>query len=354
MESGAPAAAMQRCGVGDPLPTTGTMSLRRVSALLALSLVAPASAAAAPDASGGATAPERSGGVDAGQPFPTMRPRAAEFAVSPAQVPSSGGDVTVSFRIAARARTVRARVLLTAPGARRAAAGLRLGAVRAGRRHTRTWRLPGKRLEAGDYVVSLVAADGAGRSLHRTQAQPGRSALTVLAPPPEPTPAPEPPRVAADPDPAPVATPASVSGAGVFPVQGTWSFGGDGGRFAATRTGHSHQGQDIVAADGTPVVAPKAGVVSVVAYQPSGAGHYVVLHAGDGRDLVFMHLQEGSIPVAKGTAVTAGQLLGRVGATGTASGPHLHFELWPDGWWSSPTSRPIDPLPELQAWSATR
>jgi murein DD-endopeptidase MepM/ murein hydrolase activator NlpD len=268
--------------------------------------------------------------------------------------------VTLSFRIAARTHTVRAHVLLTAPGARRAAASFRLGAVRTGRRHARTWRLPADRLKAGNYVVSLVATDGSGRSLRRTDTDPGRTALTVLAPPPEPepeptpAPAPTPESVTATPQPSPVATPASVSGGGVFPVQGTWSFGGDGSRFSAPRSGHSHQGQDLVAAEGTPVVAPRAGVVSVVAYQASGAGHYVVLDAADGRDMVFMHLQAGSISVAKGTAVTAGQQLGRVGATGTASGPHLHFEIWPAGWWSSPTSRPIDPLPDLQTWSGTR
>ena len=90
------------------------------------------------------------------------------------------------------------------------------------------------------------------------------------------------------------------------------------------------------------------------AYQASGAGYYVVLHGEDGRDLVFMHLQAGSIPVTKAAPVAAAQLLGRVGTTGTASGPHLHFEIWPDGWWASPASRPIDPLPDLMAWAGTR
>ncbi len=76
------------------------------------------------------------------------------------------------------------------------------------------------------------------------------------------------------------------------------------------------------------------------------------MRADDGRDYVFMHLQEGSVAVQRGQPVAAGRRLGAVGATGDADGPHLHFEIWPDGWWASDASRPIDPLPDLQAWAA--
>jgi murein DD-endopeptidase MepM/ murein hydrolase activator NlpD len=57
--------------------------------------------------------------------------------------------------------------------------------------------------------------------------------------------------------------------------------------------------------------------------------------------------------VTKGAAVAAGQRLGAVGSTGGSSGPHLHFELWVNGWWASQASAPIDPLPELQSWAGT-
>jgi murein DD-endopeptidase MepM/ murein hydrolase activator NlpD len=67
-----------------------------------------------------------------------------------------------------------------------------------------------------------------------------------------------------------------------------------------------------------------------------------------------MHLMAGSVMVAKGAVLAAGAQFARVGNTGSSSGPHLHFEIWPDGWYSSPDSKPIDPLPQLQAWAATR
>jgi murein DD-endopeptidase MepM/ murein hydrolase activator NlpD len=99
-------------------------------------------------------------------------------------------------------------------------------------------------------------------------------------------------------------------------------------------------------------VAPRAGVITWRAYQADGAGHYVVLRTDDGRDLVFMHFQDGSGAVAKNQAVVAGQRLGRVGSTGRSDGPHLHFEIWPDGWYAGNGSTPIDPLADLLAWAA--
>ena len=148
--------------------------------------------------------------------------------------------------------------------------------------------------------------------------------------------------------------PAPVIPAGehVFPVDGPYSLGGDDARFGAPRGDHTHQGQDIAAARGTPVVAPYAGVVSWVRYQRAGAGHYVVLDADDDRDYVFMHLRRGSIPVAEGQRVLAGDQLGEVGNTGRSFGSHLHFEVWVGGWYAK-GGEPVDPLPLLQAW-ATR
>lgn len=148
----------------------------------------------------------------------------------------------------------------------------------------------------------------------------------------------------------PTAPTAPVSGDHVFPVQGAFSLGGDGSRFGARRRGHRHQGQDISAALGTPVVAPWAGTVERIAFQRDGAGLYIVLDGdGEDRDYVFMHLRRGSLRVSRGEPVAAGQQIAEVGNTGGSSGAHLHFEIWVGGGWYT-GGRPIDPLPLLRGW----
>ncbi len=133
----------------------------------------------------------------------------------------------------------------------------------------------------------------------------------------------------------------------VFPVQGSYSFAGSDGRYGAGRGDHIHAGQDLPAAAGTPLVATIAGTVSTRAYQAGGAGNYVVLAGDDGFDYVYMHLRKPAL-VKPGTRVAAGQQLGEVGATGRASGPHLHFEIWTAHWYAG--GRHFDPLPALLAW----
>ncbi|MBJ7348802.1 MAG: M23 family metallopeptidase, partial [Thermoleophilaceae bacterium] len=135
-----------------------------------------------------------------------------------------------------------------------------------------------------------------------------------------------------------------------FPVVGSFTFGGAGSRFNSDRPGHKHQGQDVSAAEGTPLVAPHAGVISWVSFQAEGAGWYVVLDsAGEDRDYVFMHLKTNSLLVKKGDTVVTGQQLAQVGTTGVSTGPHLHFEIWTGGhWWAG--GHPVDPLPILQQW----
>jgi len=229
-----------------------------------------------------------------------------------------------------------------------------LGTHRVGRTRVVTWA-PDAALAPGRYGTRLRA-----RGAHAAAST--RSRVRVLGPEPAATPAPRPeasPRATPAPvpaetpqPPAPVAPPApAASGPGVFPVQGRYSLGGTDARFGFVRPTHVHRGQDIVAAEGTPVVAPRPGVVFFRDYQASGAGHYVVVRGDDGRDYVFMHSREGSVLVAKGDRVAAGQRIAEVGHSGHATGPHLHFEIWPDGWFSSPASAPVDPLPDLLAWT---
>jgi murein DD-endopeptidase MepM/ murein hydrolase activator NlpD len=148
-------------------------------------------------------------------------------------------------------------------------------------------------------------------------------------------------------------TPPITTVSGVFPVQGSFTFGGDDARFGAGRPGHIHQGQDVVAASGVPLVAPVAGTVTWKANQPGGAGIYLVVRGAGSdevRDYVFMHIKRGTVLVAPGDAVSPGQQLAQVGATGDASGPHLHFEIWVGGWYVR-GGAPVDPLPQLKRWA---
>ena len=134
-----------------------------------------------------------------------------------------------------------------------------------------------------------------------------------------------------------------------FPVAGPHSYGGPEARFGAPRSGHTHQGQDLLAAEGTPLVAPLRGVITYTGYQAGGAGIYVVMHASGTRyDFAFMHLESGSLRVHAGQSVKPGTRLGSVGQTGDATGPHLHFEVWVGPWQAG--GHPIDPLPLLRRW----
>ena len=312
--------------------------MRHLPFLLCAMALLPAPALAAGPGTGGATAPTSSGGVKYGEPLREVRhgrrvpsrPVAREFSVAPGTL-MAGQPATFAFRVDGRARTVRVRIELRRAGASGVAKRLRLGYRRTQMRHEYVWTPAPGELAAGDYRVTLQAFDDAGQGLHRTARASGRDTVRVAVPPPPP-----------------------VSAAGVFPVQGPYDFGGDDARFGAARDGHVHQGQDISAAEGTPLVSPVATTVTWVGYQAKGAGHYVVLRAADGRDFVYMHLLTGSITVAEGAALAAGAQFAQVGSTGVSSGPHLHFEIWPDGWYSSPDSQPIDPLPQLQAWAGTR
>jgi len=133
-----------------------------------------------------------------------------------------------------------------------------------------------------------------------------------------------------------------------FPIGGAHDFGGGAGRFGAGRSGRSHQGQDVFARCGTPLVAARGGVVKTRQYH-SAAGNYLIIDGErTGSDYGYMHLQRPAL-VDRGDRVQTGQLIGYVGQTGRAEGCHLHFELWSSpGWYSG--GRPLDPLGALRAW----
>lgn len=132
----------------------------------------------------------------------------------------------------------------------------------------------------------------------------------------------------------------------VFPVRGPFSFGSSGSRFGAGRPGHIHQGQDLSASCGTPLVAIKKSRVLYNQWD-GGGGNYVVLHnVGTNTNYVYMHMIRRS-PLKVGQFVAAGAPIGRVGNTGQSSGCHLHFEYWIGPWQTG--GRPIDPLPYLRS-----
>jgi murein DD-endopeptidase MepM/ murein hydrolase activator NlpD len=133
----------------------------------------------------------------------------------------------------------------------------------------------------------------------------------------------------------------------VFPIAGPHTYGQG---FGVQRSGHTHEGQYVMADCGLPLVASQAGTVKFAGTQ-SLAGNYVVLTAADrSADYVYMHLRDPAL-VKKGDRVVTGQPIGFVGRTGDATACHLHFELWPaPGWYTGGAA--VDPLPSLKAWDA--
>ena len=130
----------------------------------------------------------------------------------------------------------------------------------------------------------------------------------------------------------------------IWPVRGRIS-----GRFGNQRVyngtpGSAHSGMDIAAASGTPVKAPADGVVTFAddLYLTGGT---LLLDHGHGVSSNFLHLSR--MDVAVGDSVEQGEVIGRVGATGRATGPHLH---WGMNWL---TVR-IDPLLMIEASDAAQ
>jgi murein DD-endopeptidase MepM/ murein hydrolase activator NlpD len=133
-----------------------------------------------------------------------------------------------------------------------------------------------------------------------------------------------------------------------FPILGAHDYGSSGSVFGAGRSGHTHQGHDVMAACGVPLVAARGGSVQYSGYQ-GAAGNYVVIDGkGTTYDFMYAHLAEPS-PLQTGDSVRTGQPIGIVGDTGSASACHLHFEIWAaPGWYEG--GSPIDPLSYLQKW----
>jgi murein DD-endopeptidase MepM/ murein hydrolase activator NlpD len=292
---------------------------------------APAAQPAGPVTGGtsptGVSSPSTSanGGNRYGRPF-RIPPVIRRFSASPRSVVFGGAPTTVRFRVEAIGAAKKVRVRLTARRAGGGALRVNLGRRATNRTVSVRWARAG--VAAGTYTLSLTVVDSRGKALARA----ARAGLTV--------------RVRPRPKPAPAPSPAPSTGNGVFPVAGPHSYG-DG--FGVDRGDHIHQGQDIPAADGTPLVAPRASTVFATGYSASGSGEYVVLYdSGANRSYVYFHLHRGSTVVSDGQSVRAGQRIGAVGTTGHSTGPHLHFELWIGRWFDG--GHAVDPLPTLRSW----
>lgn len=109
------------------------------------------------------------------------------------------------------------------------------------------------------------------------------------------------------------------------------------------RDGLAHDGIDISAPEGTPVHAAADGRVIYAGDEVRGYGNLIIVKHEGFFSTVYAHNAENL--VAKGDFVEAGQLIARVGQTGRASGPHLHFEV-------RVKSKPVNPVKHLPVKAA--
>ncbi|MGC7095837.1 MULTISPECIES: M23 family metallopeptidase [unclassified Amycolatopsis] len=105
------------------------------------------------------------------------------------------------------------------------------------------------------------------------------------------------------------------------------------------RWGASHNGIDLAAPIGTPILAAADGTV-IEAGSASGFGLWVRIQMDDGTIHVYGHMN--SFSVRSGQKVKAGEQIAEVGNRGQSTGPHLHFEVWTGG------GKKIDPSPWLR------
>lgn len=106
--------------------------------------------------------------------------------------------------------------------------------------------------------------------------------------------------------------------------------------YANAERGAPHSGVDVARPTGTPVLAPADGIVTLAAAAPfTLEGHLLIVDHGMSLSSAFLHLSR--IDVRVGDRVRQGQAIGAIGATGRASGPHLHWGMTWQG-------RRIDPL----------
>ncbi len=146
---------------------------------------------------------------------------------------------------------------------------------------------------------------------------------------------------------APVVAPGASPYLDVFPVLGDYTYSDD---YGAPRHQGAHEGVDIMADRGTPLVAVTAATVNRLSRTESGLGGINIwLERADGTEYYYAHMHSIADGLAEGGKVIAGQVIGTVGNTGDAryGAPHLHFEIRLAG------SGPTDPYSHLVAVDPT-
>lgn len=128
-------------------------------------------------------------------------------------------------------------------------------------------------------------------------------------------------------------------------------------RHPVTGVVRPHTAVDYAAPTGTPVYAIGDGTVMRIGWDGGGGGNRIRLKHARGYETSYMHLSKFAPGLKVGSYVSQGQLIGYVGATGTATGPHLDFRVFENGRaidplsLNSPASEPLDPkfLPQFNA-----
>ena len=110
-----------------------------------------------------------------------------------------------------------------------------------------------------------------------------------------------------------------TGGAFAWPVVG-------GGNYISQGFHYGHYGLDIAADYGTRVVAAARGTVIFAGWKNNGGGYQVWISHGSGLYTTYNHMS--AVTVSGGQSVARGQQVGRIGQSGNATGPHLHFEVW--------------------------
>ena len=114
----------------------------------------------------------------------------------------------------------------------------------------------------------------------------------------------------------------------LWPVEGSSTISLSAPYGLRAETGFFHSGMDIPAQQGMSIAAAAAGTVTEAGYTPD-RGNYLLIDHGEGLTTLYGHCRE--LLAAEGDDVEAGAVIAKVGATGMATGPHLHFEVRLDG-----------------------